>query len=134
MYQILDPQSKVIEPAEAVSSATLQIVEPKTSFFDKTKLTINSVLADLPVHHFQVDVTTPAVDIDHTFRHHREIPGVLIMQDQVLAGIISRRKFFEYLGQLYGTAVYLDRPIDVMLKSIGTEWLHLPKLLKMTSS
>ena len=31
--------------------------------------------------HFQVDIATPAVDIDHTFRHHREIPGVLIMQD-----------------------------------------------------
>jgi signal transduction histidine kinase len=123
MYQILDNHPKAVDSA---TSTMLKIVEPKTSLFNNTELTINSILADLPVHHFQVDINTPAVDIDHTFRHHREIPGVLIMKNQTLAGIISRRKFFEYLGQLYGTAVYLDRPINVMLNSIGPEWLHLP--------
>jgi signal transduction histidine kinase len=126
MHQIFEHQSKTLKSAQSISSTTLPIIEPTPSFFDKTKLTIKSVLADLPVHHFQVDTNTPAADIDHTFRHHREIPGVLITQGQTLAGIISRRKFFEYLGQLYGTAVYLDRPISIMLKSIGTEWLHLP--------
>jgi signal transduction histidine kinase len=131
MYQPLEYQPHVVEPLKNSPRVFPLKHEPNGSFLEVINLTTSSTLADLPVHHFQVDTSTPAANIDYIFRHRREIPGVLIIENQTLAGIISRRKFFEHMGQLYGTAVYLNRPIKVMLKSIGVEWLHLPSTTKI---
>ncbi len=131
MYQFLEQYAPKIEGNNDAESSLSLRTTAATSLLDLTPLSIETSLAALPVHDFHVNVSTPAENIDTIFRHRREIPGVIITRQGELAGIISRRKFFEYLGMLYGTAVYLKRPISVMLRSIGTEWLQLPSTTKI---
>lgn len=59
-------------------------------------------------------------------RADKILPGVIVTTQGVACGVISRRKFFEHLGQLYGVSVYARRPIALMLKAVGGEALTRP--------
>lgn len=117
------------QPAEPASGAAR--VLPTGSMLsiaklEQVQLTIDTPLADLPVYDFQVDVQTVVHEVEKILRQHMILPGVIIADHHKAIGVISRRKFFEQLGQLYGVAVYLKRPIRLMLQAIGAEPLHLP--------
>jgi len=89
-------------------------------------LTPESTLADLATYGFEAAPNLLTKTIDDTFRQHTEIPGVLIVHNQKLLGVISRRRFFEIMGQLYGTALFLKRPIEAMLDGTSRQWLQMP--------
>lgn len=88
-------------------------------------LTIDSTLVQLATYGFESDPAQLANAIDDTFRQHTEIPGVMLVKTSILMGVISRRRFFEILGQLYGTALFLKRPIETMLDPISRQWLQI---------
>lgn len=94
--------------------------------FEDRQLTARSTLADLVTYRFEAGPDVLAGAIDTTFRTQTEIPGVLIVEEYQIFGIMSRRRFFEQLGQLYGTALFLKRPIASMLDPVSREWLQLP--------
>lgn len=89
-------------------------------------LTPGSALADLPNYSFQVETDTLVRSVEFKLRREKTMPGVIITKDGVAIGVISRRKFFEQLGQLYGVAVYMRRPILLMLQAINTSPLIHP--------
>lgn len=88
--------------------------------------TANTLLTDLPLYNFQVDENTLVRHVEKFLREQRTLPGVIITRNKQAVSVISRRKFFEQLGQLYGVSVYLNRPIKLMVKAIGADPLHLP--------
>ncbi|MBN1994646.1 MAG: hypothetical protein JW953_18245 [Anaerolineae bacterium] len=92
---------------------------------ERIQLTMDSRLADLPAYAFQVEANTIVYEVDKTLRRHLILPGVIVTDQQVAIGVISRRKFFEQLGQLYGVSVYLRRPIRLVLEAIGVKPLCL---------
>jgi signal transduction histidine kinase/CheY-like chemotaxis protein len=94
-------------------------------------LTLNSTLADLPTHDFQVSVTTLGVVIEKEFHYRPDLPGVLITADGQFVGMISRTQFFEWLSRPYGLETFLKRPIKAMWKMISeTESLTAERLLE----
>lgn len=97
-----------------------------TTRLEQMQLGMLSRLADLPVYAFQVEANTVVREVEKLLRTHTILPGVIITENQTAIGVISRRKFFEQLGQLYGVAVYLNRPIRLILAAIGAPPLHLP--------
>ncbi len=98
---------------------------PSIAQLEQTQLTPNSTLADLPLFDFQVEIDTIVKDVEQVLRAHSTLPGVIVTMNHKAAGVISRRKFFEQLGQLYGVSVYLKRPIKLVLAAIGAEPLIL---------
>lgn len=90
------------------------------------QLTISACLADLPVYDFQVEADTLVVEVEKRLRAEGILPGVIVTEHDRVIGVISRRKFFEQLGQLYGVAVYLKRPIKLMLQAIAAKPLFFP--------
>jgi len=95
------------------------------SQIEHTPLTVDSVLAELPHYAFQVDVDTLVREVDTVFKSRKNLLGVTILENRRAVGVISRRKFYEQLGQLYGVAVYLNRPIRLVLRAIGGQPLLL---------
>lgn len=93
---------------------------------EQSPLTTDTSLTDLPAYSYQVDKGTIVDEIDKRLRAESILPGVIITSNEQAAGIISRRKFFEQLGQLYGVSVYLKRPISLVLEAIGAEPLLMP--------
>ena len=78
------------------------------------QLTLNSCLADLPSHDFEIKITTLGKVVSEAFHEHLELPGVMITDDDNIVGMISRIKFFEWLSRPYGLEVFLNRPIEVL--------------------
>ncbi|MEM1170597.1 MAG: ATP-binding protein [Cyanobacteria bacterium P01_H01_bin.35] len=78
------------------------------------KLTLNSCLADLPTHDFEIKITSLGKVVSEAFHEHLELPGVMITADDKIIGMISRMKFFEWLSRPYGLEVFLNRPIEVL--------------------
>lgn len=108
--------------------------DPGPHLFEDRQLTAQSTLADLVTYRFEAGPDVLAGTIDVTFRSQTEIPGVLIEHEHQVLGVISRRRFFEQLGQLYGTALFLKRPIQIMLDAVSREWLQLPSTTRINAA
>ncbi len=107
---------------------------------EQNRLTLDSTLADLPSHDVQVPVSTLGQEVKKAFQTHPDLPGVMIVSDEQPLGIISRRKFFEWLSRPYGLETYLKRPILVLWNTIQevekksgiySPTLHLPGRCKI---
>lgn len=83
------------------------------------KLTLDSTLAHLPSHDFQVELTTLGQVIAQEFQQHSELPGVIITDANQIMGVISRTQFFEWLSRPYGLETFLKRPIRSLWKMIA---------------
>ncbi|MGD2181287.1 ATP-binding protein [Lusitaniella coriacea] len=92
-------------------------------FFQQShSLTLDSRLADLPSHDFQIDIKTLGKVVVQKFKDNPELPGVLLNNDRgEIVGVISRRIFFEWLSRPYGLEIFLKRPIQSLSKSIANQ-------------
>ncbi len=75
-----------------------------------------TTVGELPTHKFIVDPTVLTASVDKSLRQTPSLPGVIIRNDSGLPGVISRRKFYEILGRRYGVAIFMNRPIGMMLE------------------
>ena len=85
-----------------------------------------STLADLPANNFRVTPETWGNRITAEFDRQPDLPGVLIVKDQELLGVISREAFLEHLSKPFALEVYMKRPIEVMLAQMDDKPLELP--------
>lgn len=90
------------------------------------QLTIDSTLTDLVTHDFAVESYVIAQSVADVLEKQPDLPGVIITMENQFVGVISRYRFFEQLGQLYGVAIHFKRPIQIMLEAIAIEPLLLP--------
>ncbi len=84
------------------------------------KLTLNSTLADLPSHDFQVSLTTLGDEVAQEFKQNPKLPGVMITATNgQLKGMISKTLFLEWLSRPYGVEIFLRRPIESLCRMIA---------------
>ncbi|HSH00882.1 MAG TPA: ATP-binding protein [Anaerolineae bacterium] len=93
---------------------------------DLERLTIESTLADLPTHSYRVGGHVLGHRVAQMFADEPQLPGVIVIQKGVVRGVFSRRTFLEQIGRPYGVEVYLNRPIEVMLRTVEPKVLQLP--------
>jgi signal transduction histidine kinase/CheY-like chemotaxis protein/HPt (histidine-containing phosphotransfer) domain-containing protein len=84
-------------------------------------------LGDLPTHNFRIAPETWGNRVTAEFDKQPELPGVLVMRDSALLGLISREKFLEHLSRPFALELYMRRPIEVLLDAVQIEPLVLPK-------
>ncbi len=95
-------------------------------YLDLPQLTRHSTLIDMPVQDYQVSSATLGQQVADEFERRYDLPGILVMHQNRLLGMISRQKFFEQLGRPFGVALFMRRPIYELLQIIKVERLHLP--------
>jgi methyl-accepting chemotaxis protein len=98
---------------------------------DLTQLTPDSTLGHLPSHQFQVSHATTGHFVAQKFAKNSEIPGVIIMNGTRIAGMISRRKFNDWMSLPERREVCLKRPIQTLLDCVKTPPLQLPDTCKI---
>lgn len=81
-------------------------------------LTKDTTIGELPAHRYQVGVNTVVAQVEKTLRLYPILPGVIVTQHDRMVNVISRRRFFEILGTRYGVAVFLKRPIEIMIRHV----------------
>ncbi len=88
-------------------------------------LTSDAKIADLATHDFRVSTQTLGHQVAHEFKQQPELPGVLVVDGPVLAGMISRQKFLEFLSRPFGLELFMKRPIKTLLDAIDMPPLEL---------
>jgi hypothetical protein len=101
------------------------------SFTDNT-FSLDSTLGDLPSIQSQIDYQTAGEQVLKLFHENQKNPGVIVMQNSSIIGLISREAFFETTGKRYGVELFLGRPISAMLEQFSTQPLILPEDFKIS--
>lgn len=87
----------------------LLITSPKNQ-----DLSLESTVGDLPLHDFAVETSQQGRDIATIFEQHPLLPGVILLEEGKFIGMISRRRFLEYLLHPQGLKLFLKQPLRVL--------------------
>ncbi len=77
-------------------------------------LSLESIVGDLPLHDFAVETSQRGQDIATIFEQHPLLPGVILLEEGRFIGMISRRRFLEYLLHPQGLKLFLNQPLRVL--------------------
>ena len=103
----------------------------KATLYNLDHLTLDSTLADLPSYASVAAMDVSGDEIGTQFREQPDLPGVILVDGAKLVGVVSRRRFHERAGRMFGVEIYLNRPIKVLVEVLETEELVLPHHLSI---
>jgi len=85
-----------------------------------------ATLDDLPSMESSIEYTTPGEEVLFLFERNPNCPGVIVIKENKVQGLISRDAFFEKTGKKFGVEIFLNRPIHLMLEDQRQPPLILP--------
>ncbi|WDI41214.1 response regulator [Bremerella sp. P1] len=94
-------------------------------YSDLSKLLSNSTVAELPAYDIAVDATTHTKEVEEIFNANHDLPGILILVEDQLLGVVSREKFLEYMSRLFSRDLYSQRPVRLLYDAINIKPLEL---------
>ncbi|MFM7423462.1 MAG: ATP-binding protein [Elainella sp.] len=89
------------------------------------ELVPESVLADLPLHDFQVAAHHTGREVARVLEQHPSLPGVVLQERGRLLGMISRQRLLEFLIRPQGMELFLPNPLAVLYSYARTSSLVL---------
>ncbi|PQO43047.1 response regulator [Blastopirellula marina] len=98
--------------------------DDKSIYAELNKLRSDATLAELPAYHASIDAATWGKEVEEIFDTRHDLPGVLIMVEDQLLGLISREKFLEYMSRLFSRDLYSQRPVRVLYESMNIPHLE----------
>ncbi len=102
------------------STKPAHLPSPTLSEASSQGLSLDSTLADLSLHRFQVEADRSCLEVAQVFERHPLLPGVVMSDRQHLLGIVSRQRLMEFMlrGQ--------DLPLSALHSYIRINSLILP--------
>jgi signal transduction histidine kinase len=91
------------------------------SNFDDLNLGVTSTLQDLPLWEVCLELESPGEELTKLFEQQPLMPGVLLTRNQNHVGMISRRKFFEYMSRPYSNGLFSGRAIEYLYNVLQPE-------------
>ncbi len=88
-------------------------------------------IGDLPSSDYQVPSDTITHDVVKYLRDHEEVPGVMIYAGGNLINVMPRLRMFERLGQMYGSDLFIRKPIEALCQNLRTEAFCLSEDLRI---
>jgi signal transduction histidine kinase/DNA-binding response OmpR family regulator len=89
-------------------------------------LTSTSTVADLPAHALCVPAELPAQGVAVEFDREPTLPGVILVANETVVGVVSRQSFFRQISGPFGREVFLKRPIAVLHAGLQIHPLLVP--------
>jgi len=90
------------------------------------ELCLDSTLQELSLYDFQVEATDLGIQISQMLEAHPLLPGVIVTHQGEFAGMISRRRFLEFISRPFGRELFLKRPVRALYRFAETESLIFP--------
>lgn len=102
-----------------------QFESPSLSEGNSQALHLESVLQDLPLHRFQIELTSLGSDLARVFERYPLLPGAILVENGRFVGMISRQRLLEYLIRPHGPELFLREPLWVLHSYTRCEMLVL---------
>ncbi|MEG4322867.1 MULTISPECIES: ATP-binding protein [unclassified Microcoleus] len=93
---------------------------------DLGELSLDSTLVELSLYAFNVEATDLGMQISQMLEANPLLPGVILTDRGEFAGMISRRRFLEFLSRPFGRELFLKRPVRALYRFAQTETLVFP--------
>jgi two-component system NtrC family sensor kinase len=101
---------------------------------NKLAVDLNSTVAELTLHEFQVEVSCHGHVAYEVFEAQSGLPGVILQRQGKYQGMISRQRFWERLSRAYGRELFLRRPIAILLDFLPDDTMILPGEMPITTA
>ncbi|MCE0497146.1 MAG: Hpt domain-containing protein [Methylacidiphilales bacterium] len=95
-------------------------VSPPTS-----SLSSLSTLAELPGYSTILDLNSLGEHLGRLFSEHPDLPGVILLDQNHFAGVISQTHFYKCISRAFGREIYYRRPAAIMLAEMKDQPLIL---------
>lgn len=89
-------------------------------------LSIHSVIQELPIYKFQVEISLSGVEVAHFFDKYPLLPGVILLEQGQFMGMISRRRLLEFFIRPHGQEIFNQETLAVLYSYARTAILQLP--------
>lgn len=90
------------------------------------QMRLDSTLEELPLYDFQVEATDLGSKIAQMLEADPLLPGVILTDASQFAGMISRRRFLEFMSRPFGRELFLKRPVRTLYGFAETKTLIFP--------
>ncbi|NJS08916.1 MAG: ATP-binding protein [Microcoleus sp. CSU_2_2] len=87
------------------------------------ELRLDSTLQELSLYDFQVEETDLGSKIAQMLEADPLLPGVILTDRDQFVGMISRRRFLEFISRPFGRELFLKRPVRALYRFAETEAL-----------
>jgi two-component system NtrC family sensor kinase len=77
-------------------------------------ISLDMTVADLNLYDFQLELEQPGLEVVNVFKQNPLLPGVILTSQGEYTGMISRRRFLEFMSRPYGLELFTKRPIAVL--------------------
>lgn len=101
-----------------------KLPQPQFLGANSSELRLESVLADLSLHQFQVEVHHKGTEIVQLLEQHPHLPGVVLLDRNQFVGVIPRQRLLEILIRPQGMT-FLPNPLSVLYGYLRTNHLAL---------
>jgi hypothetical protein len=93
---------------------------------DELRLDLDSKLQDLPLWDEVLEIDTFGNRLIQLFEQEPLIPGVILTNNYSYVGMISRRRFFEFMSRPYSLGLFAERAISYLYDYLQPEIFELP--------
>ena len=100
----------------------------------RSQLSLESKLADLILYDYQIEASCLGMEAKQAFAENPLLPGVILMENGRLLGMVSQRRFLELLSRRYGPELFLNRSLRIVHEFSHTRNLVLPSSTPILSA
>ncbi|OCQ92122.1 histidine kinase [Oscillatoriales cyanobacterium USR001] len=90
------------------------------------ELRLDSTIQELPLYDFEAEPTDLGMKVAQMFEANPFLPGVVLKDGNQFGGMISRRRFLEYISRPFGRELFLKRPLRSLYRFAQTDNLVFP--------
>ncbi|MDB9338113.1 MULTISPECIES: sensor histidine kinase [Cyanophyceae] len=102
------------------------ISPPVLSRASDRDLNLESVIQELPIYHFQREISCSGVELAHFLEKYPLLPGAILLEQGEFMGMISRRRLLEFLIRPRGQELFIQETLGVLYSYARTAILLLP--------
>lgn len=106
-----------------LNTSCIEIPTPLMQDNSRAEFRLESTLQELSLYDFQVEATDLGSKIAQMLDANPLIPGVILTDMGLFAGMISRRRFLEFISRPFGRELFLKRPVRALYRFAETETL-----------
>ena len=88
---------------------------------------IDSTIEELSLYNYWVDISEPATRVNKKFKENPNLPGVILTKERKLVGLVSQKKFWQYMSRPFSISLSSQRSIEYIHKFIEDRTLILSR-------
>ena len=83
-----------------------------------TPFTLGSKLEELTLYEATLESSSQGSEVARVFEENPLLPGIIITREGKLFGMISRRRFFEYMSRPYSLELFSKKPLLILYRFV----------------